>query len=298
MEAFPAFFPLAGKRLAVAGDGEPAEAKLRLLAGCPAEVARLSGEAAERPESYVGAMLAFVASYDEAFRRKAAAAAKAAGVPVNVTDAPELSDFHTPAVIDRGQVVAAIGSAGAAPILTALLRAELEAKIPQGLGRLAALLGKLRPQIRAAFPDLAQRRAFLRAVLDGPVAAAADAGDLAQAERLLKSELGKGVAAAGRVWLIEVPAERDLLSLRAARALAIADVLALGDAVPPDVATLARRDASWRQLADLDAAALAQEAVEGRQVAVVAEAVEIAARARELSTLAAPVEILAAAPER
>jgi precorrin-2 dehydrogenase/sirohydrochlorin ferrochelatase len=296
MEAFPAFFPLAGKRLIVAGEGEPAEAKLRLLAGCPAEVARLTGDTAEQPERYAGAVLAFVASYDEAFRRQAAAAARAAGVPVNVTDAPELSDFHTPAVIDRGQVVAAIGSAGAAPILTALLRAELEAKIPEGLGRLAGLLGKLRPQIRAAFPDLAKRRAFLRAVLEGPVAAAADAGDLGEAERLLKAELGRSQAVVGRVWLIEIPAQRDLLSLRAARALAIADVLALGDAVPSDVTTLARRDASWRQLADLDAFALSQEAAEGRQVAVVAAPVEIAARARDLESLAAPFEVLAAAP--
>jgi hypothetical protein len=62
------------------------------------------------------------------------------------------------------------------------------------------------------------------------------------------------------------------------------------------VTTLARRDASWRQLADLDAFALSQEAAEGRQVAVVAAPVEIAARARDLESLAAPFEVLAAAP--
>ena len=33
MDSFPAFFPLRGKRVVIAGDGEPAEAKARLLAG-------------------------------------------------------------------------------------------------------------------------------------------------------------------------------------------------------------------------------------------------------------------------
>ena len=41
MDAFPAFFPLAGRKVVIAGDGEGAEAKARLLAGSPAEVARV-----------------------------------------------------------------------------------------------------------------------------------------------------------------------------------------------------------------------------------------------------------------
>ena len=36
MDAFPAFFPLSGRTVVVAGSGEPAQAKLRLLAGSPA----------------------------------------------------------------------------------------------------------------------------------------------------------------------------------------------------------------------------------------------------------------------
>ena len=42
MNAFPAFFPLAGRRVAIVGEGEAAEAKARLFAGSPAEVVRLS----------------------------------------------------------------------------------------------------------------------------------------------------------------------------------------------------------------------------------------------------------------
>src|SRR5580704_10675423 len=287
MEAFPAFFPLNGRRVVIAGDGEGAEAKARLLAGSPATVERVTGEAALAPEAYAGAALAFVASPDTAFCDAAALAARGAGVPTNVADHPELSDFHTPAIIDRGQVVAAIGTAGAAPIVAALVRAELEAKLPAGLGRLVELFGKLRAQTRAALPDLAQRRAFLRAMMNGQVAEAADAGNLEMAERLMRAALAEGAVTLGVVWLIETPQARDLLSLRAARALAEADTLVLGHGVAADVAVLARRDAQRRELAQTDVVFLAGEAEQGRQTAVVADrdaltdlALALAAKAR------------------
>ena len=271
MEAFPAFFPLSGRRVVIAGDGEGAEAKARLLAGSPAIVERVTGEAALGPDAYAGAALAFVASPDVAFCEAAALVARGAGVPTNVVDHPELSDFHTPAIIDRGQVVAAVGTAGAAPIVAALVRAELEAKLPAGLGRLVELFGKLREETRAALPDLARRRAFLRAMMSGAVAEAADAGDLPTAEQLMRAALAGDTSTRGLVWLIETPQARDLLSLRAARALAEADTLVLGQGVAADVAVLARRDAPRRALAEIDAAFLVAEARAGRQTAVVAD---------------------------
>src|SRR4051794_7566269 len=107
MHAFPAFYPLAGRTVVVAGAGEAADAKVRLFDGSPATVKRLKGEAARDPAAYAGAALAFVASADDAFAEAAVAAARAAHVPVNAVDRPSLSDFTTPAVIDRGEVVAA-----------------------------------------------------------------------------------------------------------------------------------------------------------------------------------------------
>src|SRR5476649_1791948 len=137
METFPAYYPLKGKRVVIAGEGEPAEAKARLFEGSPAQVLRLTGAAALDPSAYSGANLIFVASFDAAFCEGAARAARAAGVPLNVVDHPELSDFHTPAIVDRGQVVAAVGTAGASPLLASLLRAEVEMRIPESAGRIA-----------------------------------------------------------------------------------------------------------------------------------------------------------------
>src|SRR6185503_16235398 len=104
----------------------------------PATLRRLEGAVALNPASYEGALLAFVGSAEDAFAIAAAAAARAAHVPVNVVDRPALCDFTTPAVIDRGEVVAAIGTGGASPMLATLLRHDIEARVPEGAGRVAA----------------------------------------------------------------------------------------------------------------------------------------------------------------
>jgi precorrin-2 dehydrogenase/sirohydrochlorin ferrochelatase len=255
MDAFPAFFPLSGKTVVVAGSGEAAEAKVRLFAGSPAIVKRLDGEAALDPTEYSGAVLAFVACDDETFAEAAANAARAASVPVNAVDRPGLCDFTTPALIDRGEVVAAIGTGGASPMLATMLRHDIEARVPQGAGRVAALFGAMQDEVRAALPKPHQRRAVLRLALTGPVADAAMGGDMETARRLLREALARGAPTSGRVLFIDARGPADLVTLRAARALAAADVLVCDDHVHPDILSLARRDAERRDPQTPDALA-------------------------------------------
>jgi precorrin-2 dehydrogenase/sirohydrochlorin ferrochelatase len=243
MDAFPAFFPLSGKVVVIAGAGEPAQAKVRLFEGSPAAIRRLEGADALEPEAYAGAILAFIASPDDAFAKAAAGAARAAGVPVNVVDRPALCDFTTPAVIDRGEVVAAIGTGGASPMLATLLRHDIEAQVPEGAGRVAALFAGLQDEVRRALPEPHRRRAFLRAALTGPAAQAAARGDKAQAVRLLREALSRDEPGAGRVQFIDARGPADLLTLRAARALAAADVLVCDEGAHADILALTRRDA-------------------------------------------------------
>lgn len=265
MDAFPAFVPLAGRRVVIAGEGEAAEAKARLFEGSPAEIVRLDGKAALKAKNYAGAALAFVAIRDEDAAAKAAAAAREAHVPVNVVDRPGLSDFTTPAVIDRGEVVAAIGTGGASPMLATLLRHDIEARVPEGAGRVAALFRTLQDEVRAALPDLDRRRAFLRAALTGPAAEAAMAGDLDRARTLLRQALAGETPPAGLVQFVDARGPADLLTLRAARALAAADVLVCDPGAHAEVLALARRDAE--RLAPLSAEALAAMARDGRRIA-------------------------------
>ena len=266
MNSFPAYFPLSGKRVVIVGEGEGAEAKARLFAGSPAVVERLSSAAGADARAYVGAVLAFVATADDLAAEAAARAARAAGVPVNVVDRPQLCDFVTPAVIDRGEVVAAVGTGGTAPILASLLRGDIEARVPEGAGRVAALLGRMQAEVRAAFPDLAQRRAFLRSVLDGPAAVAALAGENDRAEALLRESIVGGMTRAGSVRLIDGAGPADLLTLRDARALSEADLLVIDAAADPGIVTLARRDARRMAAQDMDEADWAAARSEGLQI--------------------------------
>ena len=264
MEAFPAFFPLAGRTVVIAGSGEAAEAKARLFIGSPARVVRLEGEAALDSARYAGAALAFVAAPDEVFAAKAADAARAAHVPVNVVDRPILCDFTTPAVIDRGEVVAAIGTGGAAPMLATLLRQDIEARVPEGAGRVAALFRLTQDEVRRVLPDVSRRRAFLRAQLTGPAAEAAMAGDMPRAQALIREALAVDQPLAGAVQFVDARGPADLLTLRAARALAAADVLVIDEGAHPDVTALARRDAERRTAAGVEQ--MAGLAAEGRRI--------------------------------
>jgi precorrin-2 dehydrogenase/sirohydrochlorin ferrochelatase len=243
MDAFPAFFPLAGRTVVIAGDGEAAEAKARLFEGSPAQVRRIAGPDAFSPLAYEGAALAFVASADDDFARAASAAARKAHVPVNVVDRLELCDFTTPALVDRGEVVAAVGTAGASPMLATMLRHDIETRVPEGAGRVAVLFRSLQDEVRKALPEAHRRRAFLRAALTGPAAQAALSGDMDGAARRMRQALAEDGPSLGVVQVLDGRGPADHLSLKASRALAAADVLVCDVGVDPNVVALARRDA-------------------------------------------------------
>jgi precorrin-2 dehydrogenase/sirohydrochlorin ferrochelatase len=296
MDSFPAFFPLQGVRIVLAGEGPGLEAKARLLAGSPALLVSVTGHEAFLPGAYRGARLAFIAGEDEVFAQAAAAAARAAHVLVNVVDRPAWSDFNTPAVVDRGEVVAAIGTGGAAPMLATLLRTQLETHVPEGAGRFAALLRRMQDEVRAAFPDLAERRDFLRGALSGPAARAALSGDVALAEKLLREGLTAQPIARGKVLFIDGSGPVDLLTLRAVRALAAADAVAADEGAAKGVLDLARRDAT-RLPSEAVAGQAAALALTGRCVARVTAGPPNAAEIAALQQLGVAVEVLATAAE-
>jgi precorrin-2 dehydrogenase / sirohydrochlorin ferrochelatase len=293
VEAFPAFFPLSGRRVIIAGEGEGAEIKARLFDGSPADVVRLVGPDAGDPDRYEGAALAFVAFADPEARQAAWAAARAAHVPVNVVDHPALCDFHTPAVIDRGQVVAAIGTGGASPLLASMLRADVEAHVPAGAGRVAALLQRRQEAVREAFADLAQRRAFLRSAVSGPAAEAAMAGRMAEAEALLDAAIARGAVGLGGVTVVLGAETPDLISLKAARALAEADVVGGDEGL---LGRHARRDAGRVAPEALDE--IAAHAAAGRTVALaLPPSVGVDALARRLAADGLGLTTLRPAPD-
>lgn len=263
MKFFPLFADLDGVDVLVAGGGEQAAQKLRLLGKTGARLTVL----AETPCAEIGALarqgtvhllprafqdgdvagrrLVYAATGDRVLDIRISEAAQARGVPVNVVDAPELSTFITPAIVDRAPVTVAIGTEGAAPVLAREIRARIEAMLPARLGALARRASALRHQVADAQPDARARRRLWERLLLGPFRRAVLSGAEAEAKRILAAELtGSEPVRAGRVTLIGCgPGDPDLLTLKALQRLQEADVLVIDRLVDARVLDYARRDA-------------------------------------------------------
>ncbi len=233
IDALPLFHRIAGQPVIVLGEGEAALAKRRLVeraggivVGDANSDARLAFVALDAPETM-------------------AAKLKARGVLVNVPDRPDLCDFTVPSILDRSPVLLAIGTGGASAGLAKALRLRLETLLPPGLGGLAATLGKARETMRARWPDAGERRRALDAALSfgGTLDPMGQGGSEAVDSWLAGTATN---LAGGLVELRLASADPDDLTLRQARLLGSADILAHEPDVPVAILDRARADAVRR----------------------------------------------------
>ena len=124
------------------------------------------------------------------------ARAQAAGLPVNVMDDLAHSTFISPAIVDRGDVVIAIGTGGASPVVARRLRERIEAVLPARIGDLATFIGRFRKSVNDRIAEMPLRRRFWERVVDGPIGAMVLAGRDSEAERAL-SDIADPMAFAG-----------------------------------------------------------------------------------------------------
>jgi uroporphyrin-III C-methyltransferase/precorrin-2 dehydrogenase/sirohydrochlorin ferrochelatase len=268
MRFLPVFLDTCAGVVILVGSGEPARGKLRLLRAAGAHVrwfsrdvdvaeemltlsgpGRLEISFGDPLKADLADAVAVVSAAGDALDAQIAARARRHRIPVNVVDRPELSTFIFPAVVDRGEVVVAIGTGGASPVLARRLRELIEALLPTRIGELAQLIGRHRRRF-AAVPRALSPRRFWENIIAGPIAEAVLAGRSDEAEaRLVAAIDGDGAreSSAGKaetVFLVGAgPGDPDLLTLRALHALADADVVFYDELVTPAVLDRARRDA-------------------------------------------------------
>lgn len=267
MSFLPIFLDTSAGIVAVVGSGHAALAKLRLLRSLGANVrwfpcatkaddevlrsAPGDGTLEIRQENPVAADLSgivtLVASAGTGLDEKLSQRCRAAGIPVNVVDRVDLSTFIFPAIVDRGDVVVAIGTAGTSPVIARRLREKIEALIPARIGELSGLIGRYRARFAAARRTISAR-AFWEKVIDGSIGALALAGRASEAEAQLVAAIdardGAAESSTGTVYLVGAgPGDPDLLTLKAAQALADADVVFYDDLVAGGILDRARRDA-------------------------------------------------------
>lgn len=235
IQDLPLFHRIAGRAVIVLGEDDDwngaAAAKRRL-------VQRAGGVVAD--EDAAEARLAFVALREP---EATAARLKARGVLVNVPDRPDLCDFTVPSILDRSPVLLAIGTGGASAGLAKALRLRLETLLPPSLGGLAAALGRARSALRARWPDAVERRRALDAAL-GEGGMLDPLGHHGTAEAVGDWLASNEQPASGDVAVIRLTsADPDDLTLRQARLLGSADVIAHEADVPAAIIDRARADA-------------------------------------------------------
>lgn len=266
LSRLPVFFSLEGKRVVVAGGSVAASWKVELLSATGATVDVYAIEACEEllelatdpplgaiaihrrewmKEDLERAAIAIGAFDDNASASDFAAAARAAGVPVNVIDKPAYCDFSFGSIVNRSPLVIGISTDGAAPIFAQAMRAKLEALLPKGFANWAAAAARWRDKIKASGLSFAGRRKVWQLFTEHAVTHPNRAPEESDFERFVAEVQGMGVAVDnGSVTLVGAgPGDPELLTLRAVRALQSADIILFDDLVSRDVLDFARREA-------------------------------------------------------
>ena len=255
LASLPLFHNLGGRRVVLTGATDPALWKAELLVAAGADLLVLAGsqEGAARyalesatvlprewaAEDLAGAALVIHGSSDGA--QEFVAAARAAGVPVNVIDNPELSDFTFGTIVNRSPLVMAISSGGGAPMLGQSVRERLEALLPARIGEWAKAAIAWRPQVKTTIAEFEDRRAFWKRFVERSWTCGHRSPE--DADRVALFESGEAPRR-GEVILVGAgPGDPGLLTLSALRALQRATVILYDDLVGPEILELARREA-------------------------------------------------------
>ena len=185
MGLFPVFLKLKGRRCLVVGAGTVAEAKIRSLLECGADVHVVGPKATEtlkqwarkgklvwharsfEPSDLEGMFLVVVATssrrlneyvYQEAARRR---------VLCNVVDDPAHCDFYYGAVVRSGPLQIAISTSGRSPALAQQLKRELEKRFGPEYGAWVEQLGETRRRLLAQTMGPKRRRRLLHHLASG-----------------------------------------------------------------------------------------------------------------------------------
>jgi uroporphyrin-III C-methyltransferase/precorrin-2 dehydrogenase/sirohydrochlorin ferrochelatase len=256
LASLPLFHKLEGRRVVLTGASEPAlwkaelllaaGADLLILAGSEARAARyrlLSARAEVLPRAWQaedlrGASLGVHGEHEDA--SAFVHACRDAGVPVNVIDSPDHSDFTFGTIVNRSPLVIGISSGGGAPMLGQSIRERLEALLPAEVGAWAKAALAWRPEVKRRIGPFEDRRAFWRRFVERLWAQGHRGPDERDRESLFEGQQ----ESVGEVLLVGAgPGDPALLTLAALRALQRATVILYDDLVGSEVLELARREA-------------------------------------------------------
>lgn len=265
MKVIPIFLKLDQKPILVIGHGQMAEAKVNLLSSMQANIIWLTlGEKIcakyssnirivekKYNEIYLNNIsVMFIATEDEKLIEVILAAAQAKNIIYNFVDMPEISQFITPAVVKRDDIMIAISTSGKAPVLARNIRHKINQMLPQNIGKFAEFTYNFRPVAKKMMFKSKQLFKFWNDVFsDQHMNILLDKSDAERHEYLVQMIKHQTVAQ-GRIVEINLTSfAADDLTLKAHRQINIADVIIFGDGME-EILNFARRDAKRIHIAN------------------------------------------------
>ncbi len=266
MSMLPIFLKLEGRKSLVVGAGEVATGKIESLVASGATVTVIAPWA--RPEVEQLAERGAITLHRREFRnsdidRQFVVIAGTNFASVNqhvyrlcveanilcnaVDDIPHC-DFYYGSVVARGDLQIAISTAGESPSLAQRLRREIDSQLPHDLGPWLHSLGHLRREVLDAHPAGEERKLLLQTLAERSVCSSSSCPSRVLA--LPADRRGPQASEAtptrpaepnpAKVFLVGAgPGDPDLLTVKAARLIASADVILFDDLVPEEILALA-----------------------------------------------------------
>ncbi len=255
MQYFPLFIDTVNLNVLLVGAGDVASRKLALLARTKANIHVVASEVNAEVQRYadIGRILLsqrrvvqadiqnydliYLATADDLLNRELATLATARGIWVNAVDNPAFCRFITPSIVDRGRLVVAISTAGAAPVFARTIRARLEASLPQSLKPLFDFVAEKRLEVQQKLTNTASRRLFWERFFDTN----GDKFDVRTQEHYQNAF--EHSVARGEILLLDVATPVELLPLAAIPMLQRLDWIYSQADLSPDLSEFVRRDA-------------------------------------------------------
>lgn len=285
MQYFPLFIDTVNLNVLLVGAGDVASRKLALLTRTEANIHVIAPQVNTEVRHYADAGrillsmrevvhadiqnydLVYLATANDDLNTELATLATARGIWVNAVDNPAFCRFITPSIVDRGRLVVAISTAGAAPVFARTIRSRLEASLPQSLKPLFDFVADRRVEVQDKLDSTAKRRLFWERFFDTN----GDRFDNRTLEHYQNAF--DNLVSRGEILLLDESTQVDLLPLAAMPLLQRLDCIYSQDTLSTELTEMVRRDANRAELPALSEVSKAYE--QGMRLLLVADTPKI-----------------------
>lgn len=162
MGYFPFFVDISGVTVWVIGSGKKASEKTERL--MPFQPKLIVMPEFREPERETPPAFVVAASENQEENRKVWEYCRSRGIPVNVVDDKENSDFLFSAMLAGERLTVAVSTGGASPAAAVLLKEKIAELLPERLEEILRWMEEIRPDVKARIPSAQARKLVFRQI--------------------------------------------------------------------------------------------------------------------------------------